>query len=260
MTSVPATTHLRRAVLAVPLLAGVAAGCQGERPELAEETSSTTTTEASTTTTVPDPEARVAQAKASSIDVYGSEGAPAPQRQLVAGVDTSDEPIPIVFLVRSLDPDAERIEVHLPAPPVGSVGWVDAADVAVMQVPYRIEVDLSEHRLQVFEDDEVILDEPVDVGEADRPEPGKVHFLKELLEPPEADGPFGAYAYGLSGFPTLLPSIEDEEGVVSIHGTDASEVAGEDVPGSGIVLANDAMSRLVEDIGLPLGTPVEVQE
>jgi hypothetical protein len=201
----------------------------------------------------------VARAKEPTIDVYGREDATTPARELAAGVDTSDEPIPVVFLVKTLAPEADRIEVYLPIAPSGSVGWVDAADVAVTKVAHRIEVDLSDHRLQVLEDDEVVVEEPVGVGETERPEPGGVYFLTELLQPPEPDGPYGAYAYGLAGFPSLLPSIERGVPVVAIHGTDDPDAVGGDLEDGSIVLANEVITRLVEDIGLPLGTPVEVR-
>ena len=43
----------------------------------------------------------MATAKAPSIDVFESEEAAAAQRQIVSGVDTSVDTIPIVFLVKS---------------------------------------------------------------------------------------------------------------------------------------------------------------
>ncbi len=258
MTAVLAPTRLRRAALAAPLLLGGLGGCGGERPELAGETS-TTTTEPSTTTTVQEPEAEVAQAKEPAIDVFASDDATTPERQIVAGVDTSDDTIPVVFLVKRRVPDADRIEVHLPLAPSGSVGWVDAADVDVTAVPYRIEVDLSDHRLQVLDDDRVLLDEQVGVGRTDRPEPGGVYYLRELVTLPDPDGPYGAYAYGLSGFPAVLAGIDDGSGVVGIHGTDQPDDLGTDVADGSIVLADAAITRLVEEIGLPLGTPVEVE-
>ena len=260
MTVVPATTRLRRVAVAAGVLVGALAACRGERPELAEDAATTTSEEpSSTTTTVPEPVARVAQAEAPSIDVFDSEGAATAARQLVAGVDTSDETIPIVFLVKTFDADADRIEVHLPIAPAGSSGWVSTDDVAVTQVSHRIEVDLSDHRLRVYEDDEVVFDEPVGVGEAHRPEPGGDYFIRELLQPPDPDGPYGAYAYGLSGFPPVLTGI-DEGTVVGIHGTDDPDEVGADVEGGSLHLGNDAISRLAEDIGLPLGIPVEVQQ
>jgi lipoprotein-anchoring transpeptidase ErfK/SrfK len=236
-----------------------AAGCAGDRPELAgepEETTSTTERETTTTTTAPAPVAEVAQANASSIDVFDAEEAPEPARQIVSGVDTSVDTIPIVFLVKAKA--TERIEVYLPVRPNGSTGWVNASDVTVTGIPYRIEVGISEHRIRVFKDEEIIVDEPVGVGRTDRPTPGGVYYLKELLQPPDPNGPYGIYAYGLSGFSNVLQSFNGGAGVIGIHGTNEPSAIGSDVSSGCIRLQNDVINRLVNEIGLPLGTPVEI--
>ena len=77
------------------------------------------------------------------------------------------------------------MEVYLPVRPNGSSGWVDTADVTLSAVPYRIEVGITEHRLRVFDGDDLIVDEPVGVGRTDRPTPGGIYYLKEL--PPAAE-------------------------------------------------------------------------
>jgi lipoprotein-anchoring transpeptidase ErfK/SrfK len=255
LTAVPATSPLRRAAVAVALLAALGA-CTGERPELTDA-STTSTTEATTTTTLAPPGPEVARAKESSIDVYDSEGAATPARQVVAGVDTSVDTIPVVFFVKAREHDAERVEVYLPVEPTGSTGWVDTDDVTLTSMPYRIEVGLSEHRLRVYRDDEVVLDEPVGIGTTDGLAGGEVFYLKELLAPPEPDGPYGAFAYGLSGFPNVLAGFEDGE-VTGIHGTDQPDEVGADLSTGCIALRNDAIERMANDIGLPLGTPVEI--
>ena len=244
---------------AAALLAVLSVGaCSGERPTLAD-TADTTTTSTATTTTAPAPVvAEVAQAKESSIDVYATEAAEAADQQLEAGVATSIDTIPLVFLVKRKG--AERLEVHLPLGPADRSGWVDADDVTVTSVAHRIEVGLSEHRLRVFDGDAVILDEPAVIGLDDRPPPGEVYYLKELVEPPDPDGTYGSFAYGLSGFANGLEAFADEEGVVGIHGTDDPEALGEDASSGSIGVDNAVIQRLVSDIGLPLGTPVEVLE
>jgi lipoprotein-anchoring transpeptidase ErfK/SrfK len=243
-------------VLVAALVLGA---CSGERPELGEP-EPTTTTEAETTTTsttIPEPEgAQVAQARESSIDVYASESDATPERQIVSGVDTSVDTIPIVFLVKT--PGEIRHEVYLPVRPNGSLGWVNASDVDISMVPYRIEVGISEHRIRVFDDDELIVDEPVGVGRQDRPTPGGVYYLKELLAPPNPGGAYGPYAYGLSGFSNVLTSFNGGPGVIGIHGTNEPALVGTDVSSGCIRLNNAVITRLVEDIGLPLGTPVEI--
>ena len=216
MTAVPATSPVRGAVitaLASVLAVGSLAACTGERPELSDDTTSSTTTsttEASTTTAAPEPPAaEIAQAHEKSIDVYSTADAQAPDRQIVSGVDTSVDTIPVVFLVKGdRVPDAARVEVYLPVRPNGSSGWVSTDDVSISPVPYRIEVGIAEHRIRVFRDEEVIFDEPIGVGRTDRPTPGGIYYLKELLQPPNPNGPYGTYAYGLSGFSNVLQKLQ----------------------------------------------------
>jgi lipoprotein-anchoring transpeptidase ErfK/SrfK len=258
LAAVPALLRTRRA-LATGLLAGllVAGACAGERPDMADPVT-TTTAPTTTSTTAPEPAGvRVAQAKEPAIDVYASEDAPTPQRQIVSGVDTSVATIPVVFLVKERGKD--RHEVYLPVRPNGSTGWVEASDVTLSQVDHRIEVELAAHRLRVYEGDDVIVDEPVGVGRQDRPTPGGVYYLKELLQPPNPNGVYGTYAYGLSGFSNVLTSFNGGAGVIGIHGTNEPEAIGTDVSSGCIRLRNEVIERLVEEIGLPLGTPVEIK-
>jgi lipoprotein-anchoring transpeptidase ErfK/SrfK len=263
LTAVPETApSLRRALLALAIVLGALGACSGERPELSDDTTSTTSsTEATTTTTVPEPDRpEVAQAKEPSIDVYANETDAEPARQIVSGVDTSTDAIPIVFLVKAREADAQRAEVYLPVRPNGSTGWVDIDDVSITKTPYRIEIGINEHRLRVFRDDEVILDEPVGVGRSEVPTPGGIYYLKELLQPPNPNGAYGTYAYGLSGFSNVLQSFNGGSGVIGIHGTNEPDKVGTDVSHGCIRLHNENIERMVEEIGLPLGTPVEIFE
>ena len=146
----------------------------GERPELGDERTPPRTTEAETTTTsttVPEPTgAEIAQAREPSIDVYASEDATEPERQIVSGVDTSVDTIPIVFLVKT--PGETRLEVYLPVRPNGSHGWVNVVGrhPQPRAVPHRGgHLRASDPRLQ---DEEIIVDEPVGVGAPGPAPPG----------------------------------------------------------------------------------------
>ena len=250
---------VRRSTAILLLLAvGATAACVGERPTLAEDAEPPTTTVPATTTTAPAPPAKVAEAKADSIPVFDSATDPTPNEEITAAEATAAPNIPLVFLVRR--EENNRLQVYLPTAPSGSTGWLRTEDVTVSRVTFRIEISLSEHRLQVFDGDRAVLDEPISVGRSDRPEVGDTYFIKELLQPPDATGPYGTYAYGLSGFATSLSSFDNGTGIVGIHGTDDPDSIGADVANGCIGLENDIISRLVEDIGLPLGTPVEITD
>ena len=95
--------------------------------------------------------------------------------------------------------------------------------------------------MKVFKDDEVILDEPVGVGRSERPTPGGVYYLKELLQPPDPNGAYGVYAYGLSGFSNVLQSFNGGPGVIGIHGTNEPDKVGTDVSSGCIRLNNEAI-------------------
>jgi lipoprotein-anchoring transpeptidase ErfK/SrfK len=245
------------ALLALVLLAGA---CAGERPALGDPQPTTTTTGPTTTTTAPAPVFHVATADEKSVDVYDSADAESPARQIVSGVDTSVDTIPVVFLLAGdYDPDADRVEVYLPVRPNGSTGFVNAGDVTVTTVPYRIEVTLAAHNLKVYDGYDVVVDAPIGVGTSDTPSPGGTYYLKELLQPPNPNGAYGHYAYGLSGFSNVLQSFAGGSGVIGIHGTNDPSTIGTDVSHGCIRLNNDVVDKMVEDIGLPLGTPVEIK-
>lgn len=169
--------------------------------------------------------------------------------------ETSEQ---LVFLVRQ--DRSDWLEVYLPVRPNGSTGWIRREQVELSEHRYRIELTLSDKRLVVFEGDEVVMDEPIGVGAEDSPTPGGVYYLKELLTPPDPDGFYGPYAYGLSGFSDTEIDYNGGEGVIGIHGTDDPSSIGRNVSHGCIRLGNDAIVRLAEEIGLPLGTPVAIEQ
>jgi lipoprotein-anchoring transpeptidase ErfK/SrfK len=269
LTGVPIARLHRRAVLSgVVTLVLVLGACGGERPELSDKREPTTTTapptsESTTTTSPAFAPSMVAQAESESIQVYDDPTiATATGRfdggAITAAQATSAPGIPIVFLVKGDAQQDGRYEVYLPVRPNGSTGWVDAEDVTISSVSFRIKVAIAEHRLRVYDGEEVVLDEPIGVGKADTPSPGGVYYLKELLQPPDQTGPYGTYAYGLSGFSNELLSFNGGEGVIGIHGTNNPGSIGSDVSSGCIRLNNEVINRMVDEIRLPLGTPVEI--
>ncbi len=171
---------------------------------------------------------------------------------------------PLVMLVA--DDDAEPggepgwFEVYLPVRPNGTTGWVSADDVTVDTTEFWIEVSLSEFEMVVHEGDEVVLRTEIGVGRDDRPTPGGVYYLKELLKVPGAGGPYGPYAYGLSGYQSTLESFNGGQAVIGIHGTNDPTSFGRVVSSGCIRVPNATIARLAEKIGPPLGTSVRITE
>ena len=88
-----------------------------------------------------------------------------------------------------------------------------------------------------------------------------------MLTPPSVDPPnrvipgygFGLRtAYGLSGFSNVFTSYSGGAGVIGIHATNRPETVGTDVSDGCVRVSNEVVTRMVDDVGLPLGTPVVI--
>lgn len=242
---------MRLSVVPAAALLVLLAGCSADAPPPLPTPSAV---ERATSTPRPAPVTTVATAVVDVVEVFAAEDAATPDRVLDRREETSGE---LVFVVEQ---DAgDRLLVQLPVRPNGSTGWVDAGAVTLTENPYALEVGLSDHELVLRRSGTVVLRAPIGVGTADTPTPGGTYYVKELLAPPDPTGAYGPYAYGLSGFSTELLSFAGGEGVIGIHGTNAPEAIGTDVSSGCIRLSNELITRLVEEVGLPLGTPVEIR-
>ncbi|MEL6985507.1 MAG: L,D-transpeptidase, partial [Actinomycetota bacterium] len=122
--------------------------------------------------------------------------------------------------------------------------------------PYRIEIDTSEHRLEVWRGDERWLETTVAIGTGTTPTPIGQFYIIELLQPPDSTGLYGPFAFGLSGFSETLQSFAGGDGVIGIHGTDEPDALGTDVSHGCVRVHNDVITELAGVI--PLGTPVTI--
>jgi len=195
----------------------------------------------------------VATAKAgiSQVAVFGSPKGTA-TGQVVANPNEYGQPQ--VFLVAEQRPGWLR--VALPIRPNNSSGWIKEADVTVSQHQYHIEVSLSGHRFQLFQGSERLLDAPAGIGTTDTPTPGGVYYTWVLIDPTNSG--YGAYAYGLSGFSDKLSRFAGADARLGIHGTDDASSIGRDVSRGCIRISDATVTRMVDDLELPLGIPVDI--
>lgn len=211
--------------------------------------------------TTPDPEepqqatpaarATIAEAVVPTVAIMSQPGGDDP-------IHVLDHPTPIgaplTFLVD--EQNGDWLRVLLPVRPNGSTGWLRRDDVALTVTSYRLEVELSGHRLRLFEDERVRLEVAIGVGGDGTPTPPGRYYITELLQPPDPTGPYGPFAFGLSGFSEVHLDFAGGQGVIGIHGTDDPSSIGRDASNGCIRVDNDVITELAG--WLPLGTPVEI--
>lgn len=240
-------------VLAAGLLAGllVASCASAEQPQTAGDTRAQAPVPASTSTTADPDLTTVATTSESTYDVYDSPDATAPSHQVTAPEGPG---VPLTFVV--LEEQGDRLHVELPERPNGSTGWIDRTGVTLQTHDFHITVTLADFTIEVFRGDEVILDAPVGVAAENTPSPGGTYYTTSLLQPPDPNGVYGTYAYGLSAFSDVLETFSGGPGQLGIHGTNDDASIGTPVSHGCIRMHNADIEQLVPV--LPLGVPVTI--
>jgi lipoprotein-anchoring transpeptidase ErfK/SrfK len=237
-------------VLAAALLGACGGGSKGTSQSLGRGASSIAS--ASTTTPPHYTSSVVAQAKVPSVPVFDTSTTTTPSKSLPNPQPSGS---PLVFLVQG--GEGSRVHALLPIRPNGTTGWIERNDVTLSQHDYRIVVGLGAHKITVFKGDSVFEEEPIGVGTKDTPTPGGVYYTKELYKLPNATGPYGPFAYALSGYSDVLTDFAGGDGVLGIHGTNDPAAIGHDVSHGCIRMSNAGITKLAQT--LPLGVPVEIQ-
>lgn len=151
------------------------------------------------------------------------------------------------------------VQVELPSGEGERRGWVARDDVTLSKHRFRIEVSLSDHSMTLYTGRLAAFTAPVGLG-PDAPEAGESLFIKDLVKTPDPTSPYGEYAYGLSGSDNDRDAFITGNGVVAVHGTADPSGLGDDVRYGSIAVGAEYVTRMVDTIGLPLGTPVEIVE
>jgi hypothetical protein len=164
-----------------------------------------------------------------------------------------------VFLVRKrvvgADCAASWYLVDLPIRPNGARGWVPAAGLHPYVVRWRVRVELARRRLIAYEGGRERLSLTVAIGRSSTPTPTGSYYVFENLSVPDASGPYGPGALGLSSFSPVLTGWT-RGGPIAIHGTDEASTVGQAVSNGCVRVRNEQMRRLLREI--PAGTPVDI--
>jgi lipoprotein-anchoring transpeptidase ErfK/SrfK len=193
----------------------------------------------------------IATARNATVNIYKKPGDASPSITLRS---PNPDGAPRVFLV--MGHKAGWLHVFLPVQPNGSTGWIASREVGTAKTHYWIQVLQSAHRLKVYQGKKALITTPAAIGKTDTPTPGGAYYLTELLQPPNPNGDYGPYAYGLSGQSTALTDFNGHDPIIGIHGTNQPNLLGTSVSHGCIRISNTMITRLAKM--LPLGTPVQI--
>jgi lipoprotein-anchoring transpeptidase ErfK/SrfK len=245
-------------ILVAALIIGFVAfrsGANDDRPTVSNKR---TPAAGPTTTTLPPGVSLVAQATGTQLAVFSAPDAPAPSMTfdnpwLLNG--EAGKEIPQVFLVEEQRPDG-WVRVLLPERPNGSSAWIRQTDVKLTPNPYRLEVNLGERKIRVFERNAVSYEGDVAIGTPSTPTPTGKYYVRVLIQAINPNEVYGPFAYGLSAHSEVLTEFNGGDGETGVHGNNDKSVLGKAVTHGCIRMDNEEITRLAKM--LPLGTPVEI--
>jgi lipoprotein-anchoring transpeptidase ErfK/SrfK len=177
------------------------------------------------------------------------------KHRTIRGEALGGKPLPLVMLVKQRRKG--WLQVYLPTRPNLSKAWIRRGKARLAQTTYRVRVELSEHRIEVFRGAERIMRRPIGVGRSLTPTPLGQYYVTSLIRPPDPRGAYGPYAFGLSGHSPVLTTFAGGDGQLGLHGTDAPSALGSDVSHGCIRVRNAVIRELART--LPLGTPVAIR-
>jgi lipoprotein-anchoring transpeptidase ErfK/SrfK len=149
------------------------------------------------------------------------------------------------------------VHVYLPMRPNGRTGWVREGAVRVLRDQYHVVVYVRRHRIELWKGKRRVLRAPTVVGASATPTPLGLYYVVELLRPPDPNGSYGPYSFGISAHSNVLKRFAGGDGRVGIHGTNAPRLLGSSVSHGCVRVRNDTIRRLARV--LPLGTPVLIR-
>jgi len=161
------------------------------------------------------------------------------------------------LIVSVLETSGDWLHVRLPMRPNGTTGWIRASDVRTWVVPTRIEVNLTTHRLTVYDgdSDDVLFDTDVATGRPNTPTPVG-DFYVDIVNPLGHHRVYGWGQMSVAGFSDVLERFAGGIGQIAIHGWNDDSVMGTAASNGCVRMRNVDVARVAELA--PLGTPVRI--
>ena len=150
------------------------------------------------------------------------------------------------------------LEVRLPQRPNGLTGWIPSGRALLTSTTYGVLIDVTSHRLRLYQEGVPVLDVPAGTGTADDPTP-LGHFYVMDVAPSEGPG-WGPFIVDTNAHSEAIVSWEGSgDAFTAIHGPLGADAAIGTAGGAishGCVRLHDA--DLAQLSPLPPGAPVVI--
>jgi lipoprotein-anchoring transpeptidase ErfK/SrfK len=153
--------------------------------------------------------------------------------------------------------DGRWARVILPWRPNGRTGWISLPGHRTVTSRIWVEADVSRRRVSLMLGDHVMRSFVTAVGASGSPTPTGRFSVTDPISTGDPGGPFGWYAFGLSGHQPNLPAGWSGGDQLAIHGTNAPSSLGTAASAGCLRVSSTALGILKHY--LHPGTPVVIE-
>lgn len=140
----------------------------------------------------------------------------------------------------------EWIQVQAPVRPSGQTVWVKGEDFEFRTTDSRIEIDLADTTLRVYDGDERLLSTRVAYGKIDQPTPLGLSYVNELIAQPLTAG--GPTVFNLALFSEVVNNIGGALPAITLHGMSDRSELGKRVTSGTMRAPSDIITSIGESI------------
>lgn len=140
--------------------------------------------------------------------------------------------------------------------PNGRTGWIRLGGRRVVHTRTWVQADLSRRQVRLMRGRHALVVFKAAVGAPATPTPTGRFFVTDLVATGDASGPFGWFAFGLSGHQPNLPVGWSGGDQLAIHGTNAPSSIGTAASAGCLRVSASALATLRRYVRL--GTPVVI--
>lgn len=162
---------------------------------------------------------------------------------------------PTTAWVLKVSADGRYGKVTVPYSRTQATGWIRIRGLERISTPYRVRVSLSRHLVVVTRRGEPIMRLRAATGAPTSPTPPGRYFVTDRVAF-DPGGPYGAFAFGISGIQTRLPAGWTAGDQLAIHGTNDPASIGTPASAGCLRVSRKALESLMPV--LELGTPVVI--
>jgi lipoprotein-anchoring transpeptidase ErfK/SrfK len=149
------------------------------------------------------------------------------------------------------------VRVQLPRRPNGSQAWLPRASVSLSTTRVRLRVRLRSGVVELWRGGRRTASYPASVGTGGTPTPVGLFAIQDPVpSAPYQRGYLGPYILTLTAHSEVLRRFMGGDGLIAIHGTNATGLLGRPASHGCVRVSNEAVTRLYRLV--KPGTPVEV--